>query len=413
MDYWKMSELNIKLSQRWHWASQQSISFLMQQAVENPEVISLAAGLVDEQSLPGDITKKAIDILFSDKQKAQQALQYGTTAGSEKLRKQLLNHLANLEGTTVENLNIDSDQIILTTGSQQLLSILSEILLEPEDICLVAAPTYFVYLGVLDGVGANAVPVECDEYGIIPEKIDENLKKLESQGKLNQVRMIYLVTYYENPTGVSLAVERREQIIKIARKWSKENRIHVLEDAAYRELHYDGPVLPSLWSFDNSRNWVILAQTFSKSFAPGLRIGYGVLPKSLVKPVCDRKGNEDFGSAHLNQQILSTIFENELYQTHVESLCKNYQKKRDSMLNAAQKYFSDIPEVHWMTPHGGLYVWMTLPSHVNTGFKSELFEIATKQKKVMYVPGELFYPDSRQSSGMRLSLVSRTWKESI
>src|SRR5690606_7945280 len=181
------------------------------------------------------------------------------------------------------------------------------------------------------------------------------------EGRLDRVKLIYLVSYYDNPSGRCLAAERRGPILEIARKWSREHRILILEDAAYRELRYDGEVLPSVWSHDEARDTVIYTQTFSKSFSPGLRVGFGVVPAELVKPLCDRKGNEDFGSAHLNQHLLATVLESGLYARHVEEVCAAYTIKRDAMLAAADRYFADIDGASWVHPHGGLYVWMSLP----------------------------------------------------
>jgi len=397
---------DVRLSQRWHWASEQAISFLMQQGIENPDVISLAAGLVDPSSLPVKEAREALQGLLADDEQARHVLQYGTTAGAERLRRQLVEHLAQQEGCAPGRLGIDADQLVLTTGSQQLLSLVGEVLLDPGDICLVAAPTYFVFLGVLEGLGARAIAVETDEDGMRPDDVEAQLEKLDEAGLLDKVKLIYAVSYYENPSGVSLSAERRQTIVELARRWSERQRIFVLEDAAYRELRYDGPELPSVWSFDAPRETVILAQTFSKSFAPGLRVGYGVLPRELVTPVCDRKGNEDFGSAHLNQQLMAHVLERGTYHEHVHDVRQSYRVKRDAMLAAADQYFSDLPGVSWVRPHGGLYVWMTLPNSIATGFDSPLFQHASNVEKVMYVPGELCYandPGSRQCNQMRLS----------
>ena len=185
----------------------------------------------------------------------------------------------------------------------------------------------------------------------------------------------------------------------------------MLEDAAYRELHYDGPRLPSVWSFDTERDTVILAQTFSKSFSPGLRVGFGVVPRELVGPLCDRKGNEDFGSANFNQHLLATVFEQGLYADHVRSLRETYRGKRDAMLSAADRYFGNFDGVEWVHPHGGLYVWMTLPESVATGFESPLFERAAKVEQVMYVPGEVCYAGpghQKPRNQMRLSFGTQT-----
>ena len=399
------------LSQRWRGASRQAISFLMQQGVENPDVISLAAGLVDPGSLPVEEARTAAAQLLADDARARQALQYGTTAGAERLRRLLLEHLARLEGCRAGELGIDAEQIVLTTGSQQLLSLVADVLLDPGDICLVAAPTYFVFLGVLRGVGARAIAVAADEDGMRMGALEQQLESLRASGDLHRVRLIYLVSYYENPSGVSLSAERRAQAVEIARRWSRQHRILVLEDAAYRELHYDGPVLPSVWSFDETRQSVILAQTFSKSFAPGIRVGFGVLPKELVLPVCDRKGNEDFGSANFNQHLLATALERGIYAEHVPKVCQAYRVKRDAMLRAAERHFADLPRVSWVRPHGGLYVWMTLHEHIHTGFGSRLFQHATRVEKVMYVPGELCYAADRDhlpANQMRLSFGVQT-----
>jgi 2-aminoadipate transaminase len=400
-----------KLSNRWHWASKQAISFLMQQGVENPDVISLAAGLVDPDSLPVEETRVAVEQLLSDDQRAKQVLQYGTTAGAERLRYQLLNHLARLEKCSPEELGIGTDRIILTTGSQQLLSVVGEILLDPGDICLVAAPTYFVFLGVIEGLGAQAIPVTTDEQGMCMDALEAELQRLEDDNQLDRVKLIYLVSYYENPSGISLSDDRRARVVEIARRFSKSQRIFILEDAAYRELHYDGPDLPSIWSHDHAKDSVILAQTFSKSYSPGLRVGFGVVPEELIEPVCDRKGNEDFGSANFNQHVIATVLEEGLYEKHVNDLCASYRIKRDSMLKAADEYFADISNVQWVHPHGGLYVWMTLPDGVETGFESELFSHAVKNEGVMYVPGELCYAGDAQQQNrnhMRLSFGVET-----
>ncbi len=403
----------ILFSKKREWSHDLPISFLMQQGVENPEVISLAAGLVDQNSLPVEAAKKAFDGLFAQASTAREALQYGTTDGSLSLRSLLLSHLVNLEQKSAEDLGISVENIIVTTGSQQYLSLLGEVLLDPGDICLVAAPTYFVFLGVLQGLGARIVSIETDEFGMRMDSLESTLGVLESQGELDRVKMIYLVSDYENPSGISLSQDRRRQVVEIARVWSKQHRIFVLEDLAYRELCYDGPVVPSIRSFDPTGETVILTQTFSKSFSPGLRVGFGVAPEEVCAAIREKKGNDDFGSTNLSQHILATVFRENMYYEHVEQLKNVYREKRDCMLHAADVHFSTIPGVHWVHPNGGLYVWMTLPETAQTGFASPLFQKAIREDKVMYVPGELCYaidqgrgPDDQppvQKNHMRLT----------
>jgi 2-aminoadipate transaminase len=425
----KPTSPTVRLSRRWHWATGQAISFLMQQAVENPNVISLAAGLVDPSTLPIDETRDVIETVLGDVDLARAALQYGTTQGSERMRKEVVSLLNRLEGTNIDVFpppsplegegpkgypgvrglgmrGIEASQIILTTGSQQLLSLVGEVLLDPGDICFVAAPTYFVFLSVLQGLGARTIPIPADENGMRMDLLEQELERLQAAGELPRVKLIYAVSYYENPSGISLSEERRRELVEIAERWSKDQRIFVLEDAAYRELRYDGPDRRSVWNYDESKETVILAQTFSKSFSPGLRVGFGLVPKVLVKPICDRKGNEDFGSSHFVQRLVCAVLESGRYDSHVEQVRTSYREKRDRMLAAAEKYFRDLPEVTWVRPAGGLYVWMSLPAGIETGFDSPLFKQATKIDGVMYVPGELSYGGpaaTRKRNQMRLS----------
>jgi 2-aminoadipate transaminase len=407
----KPTSPTVRLSRRWHWATGQAISFLMQQAVENPNVISLAAGLVDPSTLPIDETRDVMESLLGDVDLARAALQYGTTQGSERMRKQaaaLFNRLEGLSDSPLATRHspLDPSQIILTTGSQQLLSLVGEVLLDPGDICFVAAPTYFVFLSVLQGLGARTIPIAADENGMRMDLLEQELERLQTAGELSRVKLIYAVSYYENPSGISLSEARRRELVEIAERWSKDQRIFVLEDAAYRELRYDGPDRRSVWSFDESKETVILAQTFSKSFSPGLRVGFGIVPKALVKPICDRKGNEDFGSSHFVQRLVCGVLESGRYDSHVEQVRTSYREKRYRMLAAAEKYFRDLPEVTWVRPTGGLYVWMSLPGRIETGFDSPLFKQATKIDGVMYVPGELSYggpAGTRKRNQMRLS----------
>ncbi|MEO2015531.1 MAG: PLP-dependent aminotransferase family protein [Fuerstiella sp.] len=390
-------------------ASAQAIGFLMQQGIENADCLSLAAGFVDPETLPVDLVRETTAKLL-DGAAGKSTLQYGTTPGSGSLREVFRAYLAELEGDSQRVKSLPLERIVLTTGSQQLLLLVSQALFNPGDICLVAAPTYFVYLGVLDVVGAKAIPVTTDENGMCPDALDAELQRLSDEGQLHRVKLVYVVSYHDNPAGISVSAERRPQLVDIVRKWSAEQHIFLLEDAAYRELHYDGPVQPSIFSYDlpddDGRQHVILSQTFSKSFSPGLRVGVGVLPRELVKPVLDLKSNEDFGSGHLSQNVVATVLQSGAYRQHVSMLQQSYKGKRDAMLVAADEFFSDIPGVSWLHPNGGLYVWMTLPENIPTGFDSELFKRAIHTDKVMYVPGELCYPsdwDQRPHNQMRLS----------
>jgi 2-aminoadipate transaminase len=387
-------------------ASRQAIGFLMQQGIENRSCLSLAAGFVDESSLPLAECLEAATAVLSNTSRGRGALQYGTTQGDEGFRNGLLAHLARLEGRTVEQLGIRADRLVVTTGSQQLLALVADALFDPGDICLVAMPTYFVFLGVLDGVGARTIGVEADENGMRMDALAATLTDLEQRGELDRVKLIYLVTDFENPSGVCLADDRRSDVLRLAQQYSRQNPIYILEDAAYRELRYDGQPISSIWSRPGGDERVILAMTFSKSFSPGVRTGFGVLPRPLMTPVCNLKGNLDFGSSQWNQSLLTHVLLSGAYMTHLEQVKSSYRTKRDALLRAADEFLSDIPGVTWLRPEGRLYVWLSLPEHIETGFASPLFQIATRQHGVMYVPGELCFPSGQEHTHahqMRLS----------
>ena len=392
-------------------ASEQAIGYLMQQGIENADCLSLAAGFVDPKTLPVELVRRTTDRLLQDQSIGEVALQYGTTGGRDELRSVFRDYLGELENDAQRVSKLPLNQIILTTGSQQLLALVTQAIFNEGDICLVAAPTYFVYLGVLDGVGAEVIPVKTDSDGMCPVALDAELQRLSDAGQLHRVKLVYVVSYHDNPAGISVNADRRPKLLETVKRWSREQTIFLLEDAAYRELHYDGPAHPSIWSYDTgyadgTTEHVILTQTFSKSFSPGLRVGLSVLPKPLIKPVSDLKGNEDFGSTHLSQTIVAEVLKTGDYREHVKHLQHSYRIKRDAMLSAAEEFFADIDGVTWLNPNGGLYVWMTLPESIETGFRSKLFKQATEHDKVMYVPGELCYPSSwpeRPRNQMRLS----------
>jgi 2-aminoadipate transaminase len=399
------------LSQRSRWAADQAISFLMQQGVENPGCISLAAGLVDEDSLPAEPVRDAVVSLMADNASARSALQYGTTQGRADLRSCLIDYMAAQESIPRESLGYDASRVVVTTGSQQLLSLLCETLLDAGDICIVGAPTYFVFLGCLAGVGAEPISVPLDEDGMQPDLLEQALGRLNELGRLPKVKMIYVVSEFDNPSGVSVSLERRKAIVEIAKRWSIHNRVLILEDSAYRDLRFEGEPLPSLLALDDTKEQVLYTQTFSKTLSPGLRVGFGVLPKDVLKPVLDRKGNEDFGSANFTQAVVARMLKTGSFQNHVQHVRASYTRKRDAMVAAAEKDFRSIPGVSWFRPIGGLYVWMSLPGHVETGFQSPLFQTAVKNHGVMYVPGELCFAPTkggRPKNHMRLSYGVQT-----
>ena len=225
------------LSDRGAAASEPPISYLMQHALANPNIISLAAGFVDQQTLPVDICREAIGHILAEPEAGCEALQYGTTKGHPPLREFVLARLAEADRAAGQELQqANADHVLVSAGSNQLLHLISECLLNPGDIVICAAPSYFVYLGLLQNLNVRAVGVPTDDRGIDVAALDATLSRLNDQGELPRVKMVYLVTYFDNPHGTTLARDRRPAVLDVVEKWSRNQHIYIVEDAAYREL---------------------------------------------------------------------------------------------------------------------------------------------------------------------------------
>jgi 2-aminoadipate transaminase len=383
---------HLRLSRRGRLLGEQPVNYLMEIALVKPEIISLAAGFVDQDSLPAQETLQAAQELLSDPAAGRAALQYGTTKGFNKLRELVLAHVAELDRCSQQQLGVGLQNVLLTTGSQQLLQLLSDVLIDPGDIVLVGAPDYFVYMGTLSSLGARIVGVPMDEAGLIPEALDEAFEQLERAGELPRVKLLYCCSYCQNPAGVTLEEERRPEVLALLRRWSKHGRILLLEDAAYRELAYYGEPPRSIRFYDEDGSTVVLAQTFSKSFSPGLRVGYALLPVELMRPVLRLKGTHDFGSPNFNLYLMAELIENGGYARQVQRLKQVYKQKLEAMLEALDRWLTKAcPEATWTRPLGGLYVWVCLPQGINTDHESDLFNRCV-DRGVLYVPGEYCFP---------------------
>jgi 2-aminoadipate transaminase len=397
----------ILLSTRALQTADQPISYFMRQAIENPHLISLAAGLVDSESLPTAEVRETLHGLLARPETARAALQYGTTPGYLPLREKLLTRTLALDDVSPTDVGLGVEDVVITTGSQQLLYLLGELLLNPGDIVITEAPSYFVYQGTLASLGARTLAVPMDDAGMNTDALAELLARLDASGQIERVRMIYVVDYFQNPSGRSLSLPRRRHLLELARRYSRKHRILILEDAAYRELRYDGPDLPSLKSLDTDNSQVLLAMTFSKPCAPGLKTGYGLLPRELIEPLVRLKGNHDFGSNNLTQHLLDRLLGSGAYDRHVAELCDVYRGKRDVLVAALAEHFPHPGDgVTWTHPDGGLYVWLEFAPGSDTGPQSALMRAALREG-VLYVPGQFCFVGGENgpvpTNAMRLS----------
>ena len=367
-----------------------AISWLMHTALARPKLISLAAGFTDNETLPVTASRNLILSVLGSAKIGQPALQYGTTVGEKNLRQLTAERLQLLDRTNAQTHS--ADRTMITSGSQQLLYMTLEALCDTDDIVLVEDPTYFVFLSILQSRGIRARGIKLDRDGLDPVHLESVLESLKKSGDLPRVKALYLVSYFQNPTGVTTSLEKKKKALAVLKKFEKAagHTLYLLEDAAYRELRFAGDDVPSALTLPGARDRVIYAGTYSKPFAPGARMGFGVLPEPVFTTVEYIKGNHDFGSANLLQQLMVAALDSGVYDRHVRVVQKNYRLKADAMKIAMINYFPAGVEV-W-EPTGGLYFWVRLPAGNPTGEKSKIFREALKQN-VLYVPGELCYAE--------------------
>ncbi len=390
-------------------AAGQPVSELMAEALAHPELISLAAGFVDQETLPVEITARAQQAAFANQDAARASLQYSNPQGLNELRDALLRQSCQWDDSGIPD-QVSNENVVTTPGSNQLLYMLANILLDPGDIIICGSPTYFIFIGIVKNVGGETYGVAIDQHGMIPESLDDALSMLKKRGDLARVKAIYLVPYFDNPAGSTLTKERAGEIHEIANRYSEHNKIYVVTDEAYRLLDFNQTAQPSLWAGDRNLNHTIVVGTFSKSYSPGIRVGWGILPPELITPINDVKGNIDFGSPNINQYIMYEVLRNGWLQEHVSKLCDHYQQKQNAMLDALDEHMSTIDHCSWWNPGGGMYVWLTLPEIIDSAFDKPLYQ-ATKQAGAMYVPGHYCFPkqgEPVQHNTIRLSFGQQT-----
>jgi 2-aminoadipate transaminase len=356
------------------------ISWLMKAALERPDRISLAAGFTDRETLPVEEVAALTREILSRPKTARAALQYGSTIGLPQLRHELLRRWQKQDGVQ----RFTPDDVVVTNGSQQLLYLLTEALCDPGDIVLVEDPTYFVYLGILEALGARAM-----SFDAVPRR------------QLPRVKLAYLVTYFQNPTGHTWSLEAKREALARVKQYERTagHPIYIVEDAAYRDLRFEGADVPSFKSLDPGNRRVAYTNTLTKPFATGLKLGYGILPAALMRAVLRSKGNHDFGSSNFLQTILARALAEGVYERHLPKIAESYRRKRDAMVAELQ---ARLPAARYEIPRGGLYVWAELPANVNTGVNSRLFRRAL-EAGVLYVPGEMCFAGTAPPNCLRLS----------
>lgn len=352
---------------------------------DQPGIISFAGGLPDSSVFPNELVADIVVDLA--KKGSKRELQYGPTDGMPELKEELVKLLKRSEG-----LDVTTDNILVTTASQQGLDIIGRGFIDPSDPILVELPSYLGGLQVFQSYGAQILGVRCDDDGILIDELEKKLKILAKEEQ--RYKFIYVVPDFQNPSGVTTSIERRRRLVEL----SDEYNVLVIEDSPYRQVRFEGQAPEMIYKIDNTGN-IISLFTFSKTFAPGLRLGFMVGHQDVIKKMGVLKQSLDLCTSPLNQLIAAEFLKGGHLEKHIEVIKSVYKKKRDTMLSALQEFMPVEEGVSWTRPEGGLFLWLRVPEGISA---DEMFYDAIEQK-VAYVIGSAFHCDNTGQNTMRLN----------
>ena len=350
---------------------------------QTPGFISLAGGLPNPQAFPVDIIHECIEKVF--KTNIHNALQYGTTEGLPLLRNVLAQRMRDKKG-----IDCEMHDILITGGAQQALSFVAFNLLDPGDTYITSAPTYLGALQAFHAYQGNCECIPMNDQGIDIESLRRNLKRLHRTGITP--KFLYAVATFQNPSGESISLEHRKELIEIASEYD----FLIIEDDPYGELVFEGESIPSIKSLD-TKGRVIYIGTFSKVLAPGFRLAWVIASEEIINKFALTKQSSDLCSNMFVQYIAYEYIKGGYLDTQIQHIKVLYRHKRDVMIKALEDYFPKGAK--WTVPGGGMFLWVTLPKNVNTRL---MFKRAVANK-VAYVVGDAFYPDSSNYNSMRLN----------
>jgi 2-aminoadipate transaminase len=361
---------------------------------QKPDVISFAGGLPASDVFPVEELRAACERVLRDH--GSMALQYGTTEGYLPLREMIARHSARY------GIKISPENVLITSGSQQALDLLGKILIDPGDRILVENPTYLAAIQAWNAYGAEFITVPMDDDGMSTNHLEEALRA--------GPKFIYVLPNFQNPTGVTLSLERREKLIELADQYG----VPIVEDDPYGQLRYEGEHLPSTVVLDSQfrneetpcyRGNVIYLSSFSKTLAPGLRLGWVTAPPEVIAKLVQAKQGADLHTATFNQFVAYEVSRGGFLDRHIQLIREVYGKRRDLMLAAMDRHFP--AEVNWTYPQGGLFLWGTLPAYMDA---KDLLKTCL-EKKVAFVPGESFHPAGGGKNTMRINFSNATHEE--
>ncbi len=360
-----------------------------------PGAVSFGGGTPDPETFPRhELAELAREVIEKE---YKYTLQYATTEGDPELIKQiliLLKRVYNLDGLLPEN-------VLITVGSQQALELVGKVLLDPGDYVIVGDPEYLGALSAFRMRDARFLVVKFEKDGPDLNQVEDHLKRAQRENELSRVKFIYVVSNFQNPSGITTSLEKRKGLVDLAERYN----VLIVEDDPYGVLRFRGEQLPSIMNFGGTDR-VVLLNTFSKILCPGLRIGIVVADRQIVRKMVLAKQGTDLCSPSLTMRLTARYLERYDVLEQIRPAIELYRKKKETMIEALKEEFSDVMDAQWTDPDGGLFVWTTLPD-VDT---MEMFKYA-EQRKVFYIPGEAFKPYEEPSSSMRMSFCLPSFEQ--
>lgn len=365
-------------------SSEKKIPEEMLKIAHHPNPISFASGSGDPRLFPVEDFRRAIQTVI--RQDGIHSLEYGEPNGYSLLRATIAHILAS------QGLQAHPEDILITSGSQQALELVSQILLKPGDVILVESPSYGGALDLFRTLGHKIVGIPIDEHGMQIERLEEMLQQFHP-------KLIYTIPNFQNPTGTCMSSWRRRQLVTLADRYN----VPILEDDFVGDLRYEGRAQPALKALDPGGR-VIYTSTFSKMLLPGLRIGFVVAEGPVYEELVNRKRVHDLATSNLIQRALEAYVTVGRYQTHLRQSCRIYRKRRDAMLKAINHYLP-TEMVHITPPLGGLFVWVCLADNISA---EKLLPLACEEG-VGFTPGSNFFPNgSSNECYLRLNFATHS-----
>jgi len=350
--------------------------------LQKPGMISFAGGLPAPETFPvEDLKEITLEILEKE---GPDSLQYGTTEGDPLLRKMLV------ERHNRQGLNIGIENLIITTGSQQALDLIARILIDQGDYVLCGLPSYLGGLNAFSVYGARLKGISLDEFGMIPDELEETIIKLKDLGR--RIKFIYVIPDFQNPSGITLPDSRRVKIISIAEKYN----LLILEDSPYREVRFEGEPQKMMQELDITGRVITLC-TFSKIFSPGFRVGWVIGHPEILDKIVMAKQTADLCTSPFVQKIIARYIEKGLLDINLKKTINLYRERRTHMINCFEKFMPE--EIKWTEPQGGLFLFVTLPSHIDADI---IFKKAI-EKNVAFVAGSTFFCNHSGRNTMRIN----------